>query len=37
MKTLVLLFALTVGLVTVTGCHWNHRNHHRNFAGFVSR
>jgi hypothetical protein len=36
MKTLVLLFALTVGLVTVTGCHWNHR-HHRNFAGFVSR
>lgn len=37
MKTLVLLFALTVGLVTVTGCHWNRHHHHRNFAGFVWR
>jgi hypothetical protein len=30
MKTLVLLFALTVGLVSVTGCHWNHHRHHFN-------
>jgi len=38
MKTLVLLFALTVGLVSVAGCHWNHRrHHHRNFAGSVWR
>lgn len=38
MKTLVLLFALTVGLVSVTGCHWNHRHHYNNhYAGFVWR
>ena len=36
MKTLVLLFALTVGLVSVTGCHWNH-HHHNHYAGFVWR
>jgi hypothetical protein len=30
MKTLILLFALTVGLVSVTGCHWNHHRHHFN-------
>jgi hypothetical protein len=36
MKTLVLLFALAVGLATVSGCHWNHRHHHRNFAAIVS-
>jgi hypothetical protein len=37
MKTLVLLFVLTVGLVSVTGCHWNHRHHHNRYAGFVWR
>jgi hypothetical protein len=37
MKTLLLLFALTVGLVSVAGCHWNHRHHFRNFASFVGR
>ncbi len=37
MKTLVLLFALTVGLVSVTGCHWNHHHHHNHYAGFLWR
>jgi hypothetical protein len=39
MKTLVLFFALTVGLVSVTGCHWNHNHDHNqnHRAGFVWR
>jgi len=34
MKILVLLALLTVGLVTVNGCHWNHHHH---FAGSTWR
>ena len=37
MKTLLLLFALTVGLVSITGCHWNHHHNFRNVASFVAR
>jgi len=37
MKTLVLLFALTVGLVSVTGCHWNHHRNYNHYASFAGR
>lgn len=37
MKTLVLLFALTVGLVSVAGCHWNHHHHFNNYASLAWR
>ena len=34
MKTLALLIFLTVGLVAVNGCHWNHNhNHDHNSTG----
>jgi hypothetical protein len=33
MKTLLLLALLTVGLISVTGCHWNHDHNHSNFTG----
>ncbi len=37
MKTLVLLFALTVGFVSIAGCHWNHRHNRNHRASFVWR
>jgi hypothetical protein len=36
MKILVLLMLLTVGLVTASGCHWNHHHNH-NFTGTTRR
>jgi len=35
MKTAALLVLLTLGVVAVNGCHWNHHHHHNssNFSG----
>jgi hypothetical protein len=37
MKTLALLISLTVGVVALEGCHWNHHNHSSNFTRSTSR
>lgn len=37
MKTFVLLVLLTLGIVTIGGCHWNHRHHHNDYRGSAWR
>lgn len=37
MKTFVLLALLTLGIVTIGGCHWNHRHHHNDYRGSAWR